>query len=267
MDILRAILLGVVQGLTEFLPVSSSGHIELGKALFGEEGAETPLLFTILVHGATALSTVVVFRHTIVSILRGAFRSVRDENFQYLLKIGVSMVPVGLIGVLLESRIEALFQGRLVLVGSMLLITALLLHLTTRVRHHQKGIDYLRATIIGLAQAIAILPGISRSGATISTALLMGVKRDKAARFSFLMVLPPILGASLLKTVEFAEGQGGSGNMGATALVLGFLAAFIAGLIACKWMVRIVERARLAHFTWYCGIVGMIAIGWGWATS
>ncbi len=260
MEILEAILLGIIQGLTEFLPVSSSGHIELGKAILGEDGKKIPLLFTIMVHGATALSTIVVYRRSILDIFSGMFRSTQDPQFHYALKIALSMIPVGIVGVFFEDRVEALFTGDLFLVGSMLLITAFLLFLTIHVKSPQGNITYPKAFIIGLAQAIAIFPGISRSGSTISASLLLNINREQAAKFSFLMVLPPILGALILKVVDLMKSPAEAMDMNLWGLVLGFLAAFFSGVLACKWMIRIVQGSKLIYFSIYCVIIGGTAI-------
>lgn len=261
MNWLESILLGIIQGLTEFLPVSSSGHIELGKAILGVQ-PQDPLLFSIVLHGATALSTIVVFHKEITWIFKDLFQFKWNEGTKYAFYIVLSMIPVGLVGALFESELESFFDGKVVLVGAMLWLTALLLFFSGIHKGGEKPVNGLRAGIMGLSQMVAILPGISRSGSTIATALLLGVKKEDAARFSFLMVLPPILGATLLKVKDFAEeadAATGGADISTSALVLGFLAAFIAGLAACKWMVGIVKKGKLWYFAIYCALVGTIA--------
>lgn len=259
MTIIEAIILGIVQGLTEFLPVSSSGHIELGTVLLGVQSKDN-LLFSVVVHSATALSTIVVFRQDIADLFRGLFQFQWNESVQYIAKLLVSMIPVGLIGVFYKDQIEAFFGGDVLLVGFMLLLTATLLAMTYYSRKEGGKVTYFKAIIIGMAQAIAILPGISRSGATIATALLIGVEKEKAARFSFLMVLIPIMGASLLEVKDFVEAPDQVSSISGLALLLGFIAAFVAGLLACKWMISIVKKGKLIYFAIYCFIVGVIAI-------
>lgn len=259
MDVLQALLLGILQGLTEFLPVSSSGHIELGKLLLGTSKEGDQLLFTTIVHGATALSTIYVFRKRIAALFRNTWQGGPHNERTYVLKLLISTIPVGILGLLYKEEVESFFSGQPILVGSMLLVTALLLFMSNRASFGQKGVAYFPALIIGVAQAFAVMPGISRSGATISTALLLNVGRDRAAEFSFLMVLPPILGITLLDVLELLEMEGRS-NIKLWPLVVGFGAAFISGVIACKWMLRIVQRARLSVFAIYCTIIGTLAI-------
>lgn len=259
MTIIEAIILGIVQGLTEFLPVSSSGHIELGTVLLGVQSKDN-LLFSVVVHSATALSTIVVFRLDIANLFRGLFRFQWNESMEYITKLLISMVPVGLIGVFYKDQIEAFFGGDVLLVGFMLLLTATLLAMTYYSRKEGGEVTYFKAIIIGMAQAIAILPGVSRSGATIATSLLIGVEKEKAARFSFLMVLLPIIGASLLEVKDFLEAPELVGRISGTALGLGFVAAFVSGLLACQWMLSIVKKGKLIYFAIYCFIVGVIAI-------
>ncbi|MEZ4772835.1 MAG: undecaprenyl-diphosphate phosphatase [Bacteroidia bacterium] len=256
MNIIQAIILGIVQGLTEFLPVSSSGHIELGKVLLNTENVGID--FSILVHIATALSTVIVFRKDIAQLLVSIIRLQR-EYIEYAAKLILSAVPVGIVGLAFKDELEVLFEGRIVLVGCMLLITALLLFLTTRVRTSEKPVGFGEAIIIGLAQMVAILPGISRSGATIATALLLKVDRSQAAKFSFLMVLIPIFGEALLDIVDMAKGEA-VWSMGTDIALAGFLSAFISGLFACTFMLRIVKGGKLYYFSIYCVIIGIIAI-------
>jgi undecaprenyl-diphosphatase len=260
MGIIEALILGLIQGLTEFLPVSSSGHLEIGNVLLNVQ-ASNNLMFSVVVHAATALSTIIVFRKDLLSIIKDIFKFQWNESVEFILKIGISMVPIFVIGMLFEDQIEGLFTGNLLLVGSMLLITGVLLAFTYFVRNKEGGkVGYMQAMIIGLAQAIAILPGISRSGATIATALLLGVEKEKAARFSFLMVLIPILGASFLKLLDYLEQPVQEQAVGGIVLLVGFLIAFIAGLIACSIMIKLVKKGKLIYFAIYCGIVGSIAI-------
>lgn len=262
MSFFEALILGIIQGLTEFLPVSSSGHLELGTYFLGVQ-SEDNLLFSIILHGATACSTVVIFRKDILEIILGIFKFEWNEATRFSAMILLSMVPVGIIGVFFEDQIEAFFGGNIVLVGSMLLITAILLAVTYFNRKNEGEITFKNSFLIGLAQAIAIMPGISRSGATISTALLLGVNKQKAARFSFLMVLPPILGAMMLKTKDFIENPEIASNISGMNLSIGFVAAFLSGLFACRWMISIVQKGKLIYFAIYCGIVGLLAITGG----
>jgi len=258
MDNIDAIILGIIQGLTEFLPVSSSGHLELGKALLGEDSIpKESLLFTIVVHFATALSTLVVFRKEVMDILRGLFQFAWNEQTIFSLKIIVSMIPATFVGVFFETELEKLFGENIQLVGFMLIITALLLFLADRAKDTTKNVTYYNAFIIGLSQAIAILPGISRSGATISTSVLLGIDKTKAARFSFLMVVPLIFG-SIAKNLM--EGELSLESTQFTPMVLGFTAAFISGLVACTWMIQLVKKSKLTWFAVYCLAVGVLAI-------
>lgn len=257
MNWIEALILGLIQGLTEFLPVSSSGHLELGAALFGLE--EDNLTFSIIVHGATFLSVVVVFRNDILNLIVNLLKFQWNAETRFVLLLIASAIPVGFTGVLFKDQIEGLFEGRIVFVGFMLLVTATLLYLTRLVPRQHKEIGLKSALIIGLAQTLAILPGISRSGATISTALYMGIDREKATRFSFLMVLIPIFGASLLELITLynATEPATTSNV---ALITGALAAFISGLFACSWMLQIVKKGKLIYFSIYCVIVGTLAI-------
>ncbi|MEN7551417.1 undecaprenyl-diphosphate phosphatase [Rapidithrix thailandica] len=260
MSTIDALILGIIQGLTEFLPVSSSGHIELGKALLDIHIKEN-LLVSIVLHAATALSTIIVYRKDILDLLKDIFTFQWNESTAFALKIIISMLPVGIAGVFFKDQIESFFEGRVMLVGSMLLITGVLLLLTTFLEKKQgKEVGFGQSLIIGLAQAIAILPGISRSGATISTSLMIGVSREKAARFSFLMVLPPIIGATLLQVKDYMETPVASGQVSSFILAIGFIAAFITGLLACTLMIRLVKQGKLAYFAVYCFIVGVSAI-------
>ena len=272
MTLIESILLGIIQGLTEFLPVSSSGHIELGKALL-DVHPKDPLLFSIVVHAATALSTMVVYRRDIQEIIRDVFKFQWNESARFVVMIVLSMLPVMVVGLAFEDQVEALFEGQVVLVGCMLLLTGGLLFFSDRYHSQDGPVTFGKALIVGIAQAIAILPGISRSGSTISVALLLGIDRARAARFSFLMVLPPILGATLLKVKDYlgaesalntavpvvdaaAEGS----DVGTVALVAGFIAAFVAGLLACQWMIALVKRSKLDYFAIYCFVAGIAAI-------
>lgn len=260
MSLFEAIILGIIQGLTEFLPVSSSGHLELAKAVLGSDvAAGESMLFTIALHAATALSTVVVFREDIMRILRGLITPTWNGEKKFSLMIVLSMIPVFFVGILLKDHIESLFEGNLALVGGALLFTALLLYSTTRIPVQHGKVTAGRALLIGLAQAIAVLPGVSRSGATISTALLAGVGRAEAARFSFLMVLPVILGAMVFEARAFGEAQPYR-TVDNYALLVGFVSAFFAGVVACKWMIALVKKSKLDYFAYYCFAVGAAAI-------
>ncbi len=259
MNNLDALLLGIIQGLTEFLPVSSSGHLELGKAILGDTSVpEESLMFTVVVHFATALSTIVVFRKDIWEIIRGLLSFKWNEEMQFSAKIVLSMIPAAIVGVFFEEQLEALFGGNIMLVGIMLIVTAVLLWFADKARDTQKKVSFSNAFVIGVAQAVALLPGISRSGATISTSVLLGNDKGKAARFSFLMVIPLILG-KIAKDILSGDLSTQGGNI--SVLIIGFLAAFIAGLIACTWMIKLVKKSKLSWFAIYCLIVGSIAIG------
>lgn len=259
MSWIEALILGIIQGLTEFLPVSSSGHLEIGSVLLDVKSEEN-LLFAVLVHAATALSTIVVFRNDIGQVLGGMMKFEWNDSWSFAFKIALSMIPVGIVGVFFEEEVSSFFTGNLLLVGSMLLITSALLFFTHFKKSNDKPVGFFEATIIGLAQAIAILPGISRSGSTIATALILGVDKSKATQFSFLMVLIPILGASALKMKDYFEAPELYGGLSVSSMVVGFLAAFIAGYLACKWMVGIVRKGKLTYFAAYCLVVGIVAI-------
>ena len=279
MEWFEAVLLGLVQGLTEFLPVSSSGHLEIGKALLGVETTDD-LLFTTMVHAATVLSTIVVFRKEILDLLKGFFCGVRDLNISedasgrktlvcndqtdYLLKILVSMIPVLVVGLFFKDRVEALF-GSIQVVGGALIVTALLLFFSDYAsrpgrksifpaNEYRNGISYWQAFAVGLGQAFAVVPGLSRSGTTISTGLICGVRRDVMAQFSFLMVLVPILGETFL---EIVGGEFGASSVGTAALILGFASAFLSGLFACKVMIALVRKAKLSWFALYCIVAAL----------
>jgi undecaprenyl-diphosphatase len=265
MSIWESILLGIVQGLTEFLPVSSSGHIELGKALLRTDLGSDNLLFSVIVHAATALSTVIVFWRDILDILRGLLKFQWNEPTQFAAKIVVSMVPVGIVGLFFKHEVESLFEGNIGLVGGMLVVTSALLFLATIIKPaNPTDVTFGQAIAIGLAQAVAIVPGISRSGATIATALMVGVDKAKAARFSFLMVLPPILGATLLELKDYLEAPASPGGTTPTVLGAGFVAAFLTGLFACRLMIGLVRRGKLVYFAIYCLVAGLLAMWLSW---
>ena len=259
MEVIDAILLGIIQGLTEFLPVSSSGHLEIGKAILGDNLVpEESLLFTVVLHFATALSTIVVFRKDIYDIIKGVFAFKWNEDTKFVVKIAVSMLPAAIIGFTFESELSTLFGGNIKLVGFMLIITALLLYLADKAKNTNKKVSFSNALVIGFSQAIAMLPGISRSGATISTSVLLGNDKTKAARFSFLMVVPLIFG-KIAKDILSGELTYNSQNF--TILSIGFIAAFVSGLFACTWMIALVKKSKLEYFAYYCVIIGLIAIG------
>ena len=258
MGIIESIILGIIQGLTEFLPVSSSGHLEIGKAILGDNSVpEESLLFTVVLHFATALSTIVVFRKDILNILRGFLFFKWNDDTKFVTKIIVSMLPAVVIGLFFEEQLEQLFGGNILLVGYMLIVTAILLFLADKAKITDRKVSFSNAFIIGIAQAIAMIPGISRSGATISTSVLLGNDKSKAARFSFLMVVPLIFG-KIAKDIFSGELSFESQNI--TALSIGFVAAFISGLFACTWMITLVKKSKLSYFAIYCVVVGVIAI-------
>ncbi|WP_370214318.1 undecaprenyl-diphosphate phosphatase [Mesoflavibacter profundi] len=258
MDILDSILLGIIQGLTEFLPVSSSGHLELGKAILGDKSIpEESLLFTVVLHFANDLSTIVVFRKDIWLLIKGILKFEWNDDLQFASKIVISMIPAVIVGLFFEEQLEQLFGGNILLVGFMLLITAVLLFFADKAKNTNKNVSFSNAFIIGVSQAIAMLPGISRSGATISTSVLLGNDKTKAARFSFLMVVPLIFG-KIAKDVLSGDLSFESQNI--TALSIGFIAAFISGLFACTWMISLVKKSKLSYFSIYCAIVGLIAV-------
>ncbi|MEN8702751.1 MAG: undecaprenyl-diphosphate phosphatase [Polaribacter sp.] len=260
MDILEAIVLGVIQGLTEFLPVSSSGHLELAKAILGDTSVpEESLTFTVVLHFATALSTLVIFRKEVAEILKGLFQFKWNDQTKFSLKIIISMLPAVVVGLLFEEQLESFFGGKILLVGLMLLVTAILLLLADKAKNTNKKVSFTNSIIIGISQAIAMLPGISRSGATISTSVLLGIDRTKAARFSFLMVVPLIFG-KIGKDVLNGDLNFQSSEM--LPISAGFIAAFLAGILACKWMIALVKKSKLSYFSLYCAIVGFIAIGY-----
>lgn len=257
-QIIYAIILGIIQGLAEFLPVSSSGHIELGKFFLDFEPQDN-LLFTVVVHFATALSTVVVFRKDIWEILTSLFSTKDRENQLFALKIIVSMVPAALIGVLFDEELEVLFDRQIILVCVCLYITGLLLFVADKSKSTTGQVTFGNALIIGIAQAIALLPGISRSGATIATSVLLKIERKQAARFSFLMVLPLIFGKMAKDTMD---GTWTQGDVAIMPLVAGFIAAFVVGYFACTWMIKLVSNAQLKYFSYYCFAVATISLIW-----
>ncbi len=261
-ELTKSIILGLIQGLTEFLPVSSSGHLEIGKALLRVDLSDgQSLLMTVVLHAATALSTIVVFRKDIWDICGGLLSFRWNDESKFVAKILISMIPAAIVGVAFDEEIEGLFSRNLVLVGAMLLVTGQLLFLAGRATKSEKPVGFLDSLIVGISQAIAILPGISRSGATISTSVLLGIDRTKAARFSFLMVVPLIVG-KIAK--DILDGGFSTGGADIGALTAGFIAAFLAGLMACKWMIWLVRNCQLWWFSIYCFVIGTIAIIYGW---
>ena len=257
---LQALVLGIIQGLTEYLPVSSSGHLAIGSALFGLGGEEN-LTFAVAVHAATVLSTIVVLWKEILKLIQGVFKFKWNDDTQYMAKIFISMIPVGIVGVFFKDYVEEIFGSGLLIVGIMLFITAALLIFSYYAKPRQKeNISFKDALIIGLSQACAIFPGLSRSGTTISTGLLLGIKKEKIAQFSFLMVIIPILGEAVLDLLKGGFSPEASG-ISTTALIVGFLAAFVSGTIACKWMLNIVKKGKLVYFAYYCIAVGIIIVG------
>ncbi len=256
MNELQALLLGIIQGLTEFLPVSSSGHIEIGHALLNIKQGNN-LLFVLSVHVATVLSTIVVFRKDISELCRDLFSFKKNESTNYIAKLLFSSIPILIIGLFFKKEVESFFTGNLFFVGCMLLFTACLLTLTTFVKQSNKKITFTKAFAMGIAQTMAVLPGISRSGATIATGLLLKGEKEDVARFSFLMVLIPILGAL---AIDIANGEINSTQIDIVPLIIGFFGAFISGLLACSWMIKIVKRGKLIYFAIYCALIGLIAI-------
>ncbi len=256
----EALILGLIQGLTEYLPVSSSGHLAIGSALFGIEGEEN-LAFTIIVHVATVLSTLVILWKEIEWIFKGLFKFQMNDETRYVINIIVSMIPIGIVGVFFKDKVEAIFGSGLLVVGFCLLVTALLLSFSYYYKPRQKEkISLKDAFIIGLSQACAVLPGLSRSGTTIATGLLLGNSKEKLAQFSFLMVIPPILGEALLDALKMMKGEDIAGDIPAISLIVGFLAAFVSGCVACKWMINIVKKGKLIYFAIYCAIAGAVTL-------
>lgn len=265
MSWLEALIMGLVQGLTEYLPVSSSGHLTIAANLFGMSGEEN-LTFSIIVHIATVLSTCLILWKEIVWIIQDLFKFKWNEGTKYAANIILSMIPVGIVGVFFKDTIEEIFGSGLLIVGICLMITAALLAFAYYAKPRQReSISPVHAFIIGIAQALAVLPGLSRSGSTIATGLLLGNKKEKLAQFSFLMVIPPILGEALLDAKDLLEGSAEAINSAipTSSLIIGFLAAFISGCLACKWMINIVKKGKLVWFALYCAIIGAVAIIFG----
>ena len=258
MDVLNAIILGIIQGLTEFLPVSSSGHLEIFKVILGDNKLPNEsLLMTVILHFATACSTIVVFKDDIKDLILGLFSFEKNDSFWFSVKIILSMVPAVFVGFFFESEIESLFNGNLTIVGSMLILTGALLFLADKAKPSEKKISFSSSLLVGIAQAIAIVPGISRSGATISTAVILGIDKENAAKFSFLMVVPLIIG-KVIKDITSAETI--VNNESVFPLIIGFVFAFITGMIACKWMIKLVKNSKLKYFSIYCFLVGIFSI-------
>ena len=271
MNTIQALLMGILQGLTEYLPVSSSGHLSIASELFGVDG-ESNMVFTIAVHVATVLSTLVILGGEIWKILKGMFSPMLpygkgldrlNSDQRYVLNIVVSMIPIGIVGVFFKDKVEEIFGSGLLVVGCCLLLTAALLAFSYYARPRERENISLRdAFIIGISQALAVLPGLSRSGTTIATGLMLGNKKTSMAQFSFLMVIPPILGEALLDVIKVAKGEDLGVEIGMWPLIVGFLAAFISGCIACKWMIGIVKKGKLVYFAYYCAIVGVAVIAY-----
>ncbi len=257
-ELLRAVILGVIQGLTEFLPVSSSGHLELAKYFLGDTSlAEESMMMTVILHFATALSTVVILRKEVAEIFKGLFQFSWNEQSRFSLKIILSMVPAALVGVFLEDKIDDLFNHQILLVSICLLVTGLLLFMANRSKRTGKDVTFGNALMVGISQAVAILPGISRSGATISTSVMLGIDRERAARFSFLMVVPLIFGKIAKDLLDGAIVSSGFPSM---AMLAGFGAAFVTGLIACTWMIKLVKNSKLVYFSIYCFVIATVVI-------
>ena len=260
MEWFEALVLGLLQGLTEYLPVSSSGHLAIGSALFGIEGEEN-LAFTVVVHVATVFSTLVILWKEIDWIFKGLFKFHMNDETRYVINIVISMIPIGIVGVFFKDEVEAIFSSGLLVVGCCLLLTAALLTFSYYYKPRQKAeISKKDAFIIGLAQACAVLPGLSRSGSTIATGLLLGDDKAKLAQFSFLMVIPPILGEALLDGMKLMKGEAIAGDIPTLSLIVGFVAAFVSGCLACKWMINIVKKGKLVYFGIYCAIAGVLTL-------
>jgi undecaprenyl-diphosphatase len=263
----EALILGLLQGLTEFLPVSSSGHLEIGQALLGTSGEEN-LTFAIVVHAATVLSTLVILWKEVAQLFRGTFTTPKwNEDKNYVAMILVSMIPVFVVGMFFKEQVEGLFGSGLLVVGICLCVTAVLLYFSEWLSKRRAGIGhevgYKDAIIIGLAQAVAVLPGLSRSGTTIATGLLCGVKKESVTKFSFLMVLIPILGEAFLELLDVLSGEVVAGSLGIMPLLVGFVAAFLSGCLACRFMINIVRRQKLIYFAIYCLCAGVFSIVYG----
>ena len=263
MDTLQAFVLGIIQGLTEYLPVSSSGHLTIGSYFFGLEDGESNLMFVIAVHLATVLSTLVILWKDIVWLIKGCLKFQWNDEMKYLVNIIISMIPIGIVGVFFKDAVEEVFGSGLFVVGLMLLLTAALLTFSYYAKPRQKeNISMKDAFIIGLSQACAVMPGLSRSGSTIATGLLLGNKKEKLAQFSFFMVIPPIVGEALLDCLKIAKDgyETAMAGISPMAMLVGFLAAFVVGCLACKWMINIVKKGKLIYFAIYCAIVGSICV-------
>lgn len=261
MNYLESIILGIVQGLTEFLPVSSSGHLQIAKELLGVEIVEN-LTFDVTLHAATVLSTIVVLRKQIWDLVRGLLRFERNSQTEYIAKIIWSMIPIGIVGFAFKDQLNVMLSSPaiMLIVGAMLLVTAALLTFAARAKEREKSeLSWRDAWIIGCAQAVAAMPGLSRSGTTIATGLLLGNKRDVVAQFSFLMVLPPILGEALLDLIK-SSGEAVANDISTGVMAAGFVAAFVTGCLACRFMLGIVRRGKLTWFAAYCAVAGVIAI-------
>jgi undecaprenyl-diphosphatase len=256
MNLLEAIVLGLIQGLTEFLPVSSSGHLELGKYLFGIDH-EANFYFSIAVHGATVLSTILVLWREISDLFRGLFKFKLNEETRYILKLIVSMIPVGITGLFMQDIAEKFFAGNMISLGFEFLVTALLLGLTLIIKPKERPMTYLDSFIIGVAQAIAVLPGVSRSGATIATGIMLGNKKSEIAKFSFIMVLIPVIGANML---EMASGDFSREGTSFFVIAIGFFTALVSGYVACKWMINLIRKGNLVWFAVYCILVGIFSL-------
>ena len=260
MEYFLAFFLGIIQGLTEFLPVSSSGHLEIVKAIFNSDyEAKESLLMTVILHFATSMSTLFIFKKEVFSIIKSVFSKKKSNEKEFAIKIIISMIPAAIVGVFFEDIIETLFNGRLILVGIMLILTGFLLFLADKSKENKNDISYLNSLIIGIAQAIAILPGISRSGATIATSVILGIDKTSSAQFSFLMVVPLIFG-KVLK--DIFSGKVLTDSIAFGPLLIGFIAAFFTGLLACKLMIKLVRASKLKYFSYYCFIVALITIIW-----
>lgn len=264
MNSIEAIILGLLQGLTEFLPVSSSGHLAIGQEILNlDTSVADNLLFTVTVHSATVLSTIVILWKEIAHLFTGTFTTTKwNSDKDYVAKILVSMIPVFVVGVFFKDYVEAIFGSGLIVVGCCLLLTAALLSFAYFAKPRQKEtISYLDAFVIGLGQAVAVLPGLSRSGTTIATGLLLGNKRESVAQFSFLMVLVPIMGESFLNIVDAIDNPAAiSAGIGFLPLLLGFAAAFVSGCFACKFMINLVKRGKLIYFAIYCALAGLTTL-------
>jgi undecaprenyl-diphosphatase len=261
-ELFKSAVLGIVQGLTEFLPVSSSGHLEIAKYLMSDQRVgQQSLMMTVVLHFATALSTIVIFRREITKILLGLFKFQDNEELLFCLKIGVSLIPAAIIGILFKEQIESLFDKQLVIIGLTLFVTGILLMLADRAKTTDKSVGFFNAFLIGVSQAIAILPGLSRSGATISTSVMLGIDREKAARFSFLMVVPLIFGSIAKDLLDaWREGKPFVESSEALPLMVGFMAAFLTGLFACSWMIKLVKSSKLSYFSIYCFVVATLVL-------